>query len=100
MIGKPFEIPKKKDIKDLKADNVWHNDSVEQVWGLGVPALRLPFYAVAHLFEAWMPSYAPQMVLLTFVVTKVRPAAGNCKTILRCLSNQYFRDTYVNHPRY
>jgi hypothetical protein len=34
---------------------------------------------VAHLFEAWMPSYAPQMVLLTFVVTKVRPAAGNGK---------------------
>ena len=35
--------------------------------------------AVAHLFEAWMPSYVPQMVLLTFVVTKVRPAAGNGK---------------------
>ena len=35
--------------------------------------------AVAHLFEAWMPSYAPQMVLLTFVETKVRPAAGNGK---------------------
>jgi hypothetical protein len=34
---------------------------------------------VAQLFEAWMPSSVPQMVLLTFVVTKVRPAAGNSK---------------------
>jgi len=32
---------------------------------------------VAQLFEAWMPSFAPQMVLLTFVETKVRPAAGD-----------------------
>jgi len=29
------------------------------------------------LFEAWMPSSAPQMVLLTFAKTKVRPAAGD-----------------------
>jgi len=35
------------------------------------------------LFEAWMPSSAPQMVLLTFAKTKVRPAAGNKKLILR-----------------
>jgi hypothetical protein len=35
--------------------------------------------AVVQLFEAWMPSFAPQMVLLTFVVTKVRPAAGKAR---------------------
>ena len=34
------------------------------------------------LFEAWMPSSAPQMVLLTFAETKVRPAAGNKLTVL------------------
>jgi hypothetical protein len=28
------------------------------------------------MFEAWMPSSVPQMVLLTFAETKVRPAAG------------------------
>ena len=36
--------------------------------------------AVAQLFEAWMPSSVPQMVLLTFVETKVRPAAGSGTT--------------------
>jgi hypothetical protein len=31
---------------------------------------------VVQLFEAWMPSFAPRMVL-PFAETKVRPAAGN-----------------------
>jgi hypothetical protein len=48
--------------------------------------------AVAHLFEAWMPSYAPQMVLLTFVVTKVRPAAGNDKANWR-------KQLYFSHSK-
>jgi hypothetical protein len=38
---------------------------------------------VAQLFEPWMASFVPQLVLLTFVETKVRPAAGNGKTILK-----------------
>jgi hypothetical protein len=47
--------------------------------------LRIAFCrdAVAQLFEAWMPSFALQMVLLTFAKTKVRPAAGNSKTNLQ-----------------
>ncbi len=52
-------------IQDLKADNVWHNDSVEQVWGLGVPALRLPFYAVAHLFGY---NAFPDLIILFFYI--------------------------------
>jgi hypothetical protein len=36
---------------------------------------------VVQLFEAWMPSFAPRMVLLTFAETKVRPAAGNDKLL-------------------
>jgi len=40
---------------------------------------------VVQLFEAWMPSFAPQMVLLTFAETKVRPAAGKSYAFLSCV---------------
>ena len=48
------------------------------------------------LFEAWMPSSAPQMVLLIFAKTKVRPAAGEFKLSLQnfsytaCLGRKQF----------
>ena len=75
----------------------WSGDVV-QFW---MQSRGLEFLdAVAQLFEPRMASFATHMVLLTFVETKVRPAAGSGKTILRCFSNQYFRDTYANHPRY
>ncbi len=44
--------------------------------------------AVMQLFEPWMASFASHMILLTFVETKVRPAAGNVNAILRCPSFQ------------
>jgi hypothetical protein len=53
------------DITTLQADNVWHAGGVQQVWGLGVPFLRLPFYALAHLFgyEAF-----PDLIIFLFWV--------------------------------
>src|SRR5260221_5130832 len=30
-------------------DTVWHNGGVQQVWGLGVPILRLPFEAATRI---------------------------------------------------
>ena len=44
------------------------------------PTMGISGMAWRSMFEAWMPSSAPQMVLLTFAETKVRPAAGNDKT--------------------
>jgi hypothetical protein len=36
-------------IMDLDHDLVWSNGGIQQVWGLGVPLLRLPLTALAHL---------------------------------------------------
>jgi hypothetical protein len=36
-------------IMDLDHDLVWSNGGIHQVWGLGVPLLRLPLTALAHM---------------------------------------------------
>jgi hypothetical protein len=40
-----------RDVRDLSWDLVWDDGAVQQVWGLGVPALRTPFEAIAKLFH-------------------------------------------------
>jgi hypothetical protein len=37
-------------ISMLDEDMVWHNQKVSQVWGLGVPMLRMPFEVVSKAF--------------------------------------------------
>ena len=51
--------------------------------------------AWCSMFEAGMPSSAPQMVLLTFAETKVRPAAGNTHN---SYPNKYPPSTFKHTP--
>ena len=37
-------------LSSLEHDNAWSGGGVQQVWGLGVPFLRLPFEFAGHLF--------------------------------------------------
>ena len=37
-------------LSSLEHDNTWSGGGVQQVWGLGVPFLRLPFEFTGHLF--------------------------------------------------
>ncbi len=39
------------EVSAVRHDHVWDNGRVQQVWGLGVPAWRLPFEVISRLLE-------------------------------------------------
>lgn len=71
-------------------DMAWARERVQQVWGLGVPAWRLPFEAVARVFgQPAFPdrfAFGIAFALLSFAVLKlffVRPGEENALDVLK-----------------
>ncbi len=46
---------------ELQHDNTWSGGGVHQVWGLGVPFLRLPFELLARL--CWFEVFPDRLIL-------------------------------------
>lgn len=71
------------DPKDLDHDFTWSEGGVHQVWGLGIPLARLPFYALARVWSArWFPDrlifcFALGAVTLLAWHITTRPYAGD-----------------------
>ncbi|MGC8829160.1 MAG: hypothetical protein ACP5MG_03140 [Verrucomicrobiia bacterium] len=49
----------------LAHDLVWSNNGVHQVWGLGIPLIKLPFYLLSKIFGF---EFFPDMIIFGFVL--------------------------------
>lgn len=73
----------------IQIDMLWHNGAVQQVWGLGVPILFLPFYIVANLFGfLTFPDRAIFLILLF-----------STALLLFYSFRDFFRNASVTHPQ-
>ena len=77
----------------LRLDLAWYNGGVQQVWGLGVPAWRLPFECLARIFG--QPAFPDRLAFgAAFAVTAyfvfqviLLPGAGEGGSIRQLLKN-------------
>ncbi|MFO0722952.1 MAG: hypothetical protein U1E65_04145 [Myxococcota bacterium] len=62
--------------EEIALDDVYRQGRVEQVWGLGVPVLRLPFEALARAFHARFPDRFVLLGLLWAVAFRFLSVVG------------------------